>query len=357
MTSRFRTLPTLLVLAILCLSNPVSGETTKRALSTKSLPRDASGVLWREPTDIASRDLLYGAGGRKHEPKGPFRFVKEDMGGSNPKFVIEDARGTRWKVKLGPEVKSETAATRLLWAVGYFTDEDYFLPQLVVQEMKKLRRGQKFVSNEGTIRGARLERQEASVKKIGNWSWSDNPFVGRRELTGLKVMMALINNWDLKKSNNDIYQIGQERIYLISDLGATFGNCSNTGRSKANLKAYTQSKFLREVTPEEVDIRVPSRPPWWFVFAMPLYIQRTRASDLGNDLPRADVQWIGELLARLSDQQLADTFRGAGFTRAEVDGFSQKMRERITELNRLNSPLEKGQRRTVTAQRMSATVR
>lgn len=104
MTSRFRTLPTLLVLAILCLSNPVSGEITKRALSTKSLPRDASGVLWREPTEIASRDLLYGAGGKKHEPKGPFRFVKEDMGGSNPKFVIEDARGAQWKVKLGPEV-------------------------------------------------------------------------------------------------------------------------------------------------------------------------------------------------------------------------------------------------------------
>lgn len=220
--------------------------------------------------------------------------------------------------------------------------------------MKKLKRGQKFVSNEGTIRGARLERQEASVKKIGNWSWSDNPFVGRRELTGLKVMMALINNWDLKKSNNDIYQIGQERFYMISDLGATFGNCSNTGRSKANLKAYTQSKFLREVTPEEVDIRVPSRPPWWFVFAMPLYIQRTRASGLGNDLPRADVQWIGQLLARLSDQQLADTFRGAGFSRTEVDGFSKKMRERITELNQLNSPLERGHRGSAPTRRMSA---
>ena len=102
MTSRFRTLPTLLVLATLCLSNPVSGETTKRALSSKSLPREASGVLWREPTDIASKDLLYGAGGKEREPKGPFRFVKEDMGGSNPKFVIEDARGTAWKVKLGP---------------------------------------------------------------------------------------------------------------------------------------------------------------------------------------------------------------------------------------------------------------
>ena len=356
MISRFRTLPTLLALAMLCLSNPVSGETAKRAIS-KSLPGDASGVLWREPTDITSRDLLYGAGGKEHEPKGPFRFVKEDMGGSNPKFLIEDAQGTRWKVKLGPEVKSETAATRLLWAVGYFTDEDYFLPELVVQGMNKLNRGQKFVSKEGTIRGARLERQEATIKKIGNWSWFDNPFVGRRELTGLKVMMSLVNNWDLKKSNNDIYQIGQERRYLISDLGATFGNCSNGGRSKANLKAYSQSKFLRQVTPEKVDIRVPSRPPWWAVFAMPDYIRRTRASGLGNDLPRADVQWIGQILARLSDRQLADAFRGAGFTRPEVDGFSQKMRERIAELNRLSSPLERGQRRAATSRRMAATAR
>ena len=28
-------------------------------------------VLWREPTDIGSRNLLYGSGGKQHFPRGP----------------------------------------------------------------------------------------------------------------------------------------------------------------------------------------------------------------------------------------------------------------------------------------------
>ena len=93
----------------------------KENSSTPSTP------IWRIPADIESRDLFYGAGGQKHQPRGPFRFIEEDKDGTNPKFTIEDQDGVRWKVKLGEEVRSETAASRLLWGVGYFTDEDYFI--------------------------------------------------------------------------------------------------------------------------------------------------------------------------------------------------------------------------------------
>src|SRR5919202_1566995 len=54
--------------------------------------------------------------------------------------------------------------------------------------------------------------------------------VGRRELQGLIVMMALLNNWDLKDSNNVVLYVPAasdksvaESLYAISDLGATFG--------------------------------------------------------------------------------------------------------------------------------------
>ena len=52
-------------------------------------------------------------------------FVDEDLKGSNPKFVVRDAAGVKWKIKLGTEARPETAATRLVWAVGYSADEDY----------------------------------------------------------------------------------------------------------------------------------------------------------------------------------------------------------------------------------------
>ncbi|MEP6961549.1 MAG: hypothetical protein ABI995_05700, partial [Acidobacteriota bacterium] len=71
------------------------------------------GALWREPTDIASRDLIYGQGGKEHAPtSGPFVFSKEDPDGNSPKFVVKDSQGVKWKVKLGEEVRPETAATR-----------------------------------------------------------------------------------------------------------------------------------------------------------------------------------------------------------------------------------------------------
>jgi hypothetical protein len=55
--------------------------------------------------------------------------VSEDTHASSPKFDIEDEQGVRWRAKLGEETKSETAAARLLSAVGYFSDEDYYVPE------------------------------------------------------------------------------------------------------------------------------------------------------------------------------------------------------------------------------------
>src|ERR1700743_1959082 len=34
-------------------------------------------VLWQDPGDISSRDLFFGQGGEKHQPKPPYVFVRE----------------------------------------------------------------------------------------------------------------------------------------------------------------------------------------------------------------------------------------------------------------------------------------
>src|SRR5438552_382557 len=82
-------------------------------------------VIWRDPGNVAALNLFYGAGGKKHapDPRATFTFVKEDLQATSPKFEIEDNHGVHWKVKLGQEPASETAATRFLWAAGYFVDE------------------------------------------------------------------------------------------------------------------------------------------------------------------------------------------------------------------------------------------
>ena len=174
-----------------------------RCLSSLNRPGQAA-VLWRDRGDVAALNLLDGPEGKGHEPGTDFKFIEESMNGTSPKFYVEDENGVKWKVKLGHEVKPETAATRLVWAAGYFVDEDYYLPQIHVQGMKPLSRGKEYVSDDGLVREVRLERKGRG-KKLKNWSWYKTRFVGTREFNGLRVMMALVNNWDLKEINNSVY--------------------------------------------------------------------------------------------------------------------------------------------------------
>src|SRR5215210_7125001 len=76
--------------------------------SKKKTERSAIPVLWRDPGDISSRDILNGPGAPELAPAAPFTFIKENKGGESPKFDVKDARGVEWRVKLGPEAQSET---------------------------------------------------------------------------------------------------------------------------------------------------------------------------------------------------------------------------------------------------------
>ncbi len=257
--------------------------------------------------------------------------------GTSPKFVVEDGRGVRWKVKLGEEAQSETAAARLLWAVGYFADEDYYLHRLRVESLPHLSRGQQFVSANNVVREARLERVIKGIKKAGNWSWFDNPLMGTKEFDGLRIMMALINNWDLKTANNGIYDLqGRELRYVVTDLGATFGKTGGDwSRSKNDVEDYISSRFIEDIKADEVDFVLNSRPPVLYAVAVTYYYKRTRMENVGEDIPRAHARWIGSWLAKLSAQQISDVFRGAGYAPPEVTAYTRKVRERIRQLNEL----------------------
>ena len=194
--------------------------------SASNNEKSAPGVLWREPTDIASRDLFYGPGGKEHAPHTRYTFQKEVLSGTSPKFDVVDENGVRWRVKLGVEARPETVATRLVWAAGYFADEDYFLADLKVEDMPRLKRGRELVGPDGVMHNVRLERHIEHQKKDGEWKWRHNPFIRQREFNGLRVLMAVMNNWDLKDVNNTIFEVkhatpdgGQELHYEVSDLG------------------------------------------------------------------------------------------------------------------------------------------
>lgn len=323
------------ILLLISLSALAFAAPKKVAKEAANLP----AVLWEDPTDIATRDMINGPGGVDHQPKGPFKFVKEDLNGTNPKFVITDGGGVKWKVKLGEEAHPETVASRLVWAAGYFADEEYFLPSFQVENIpSSLRRGAKFIEANGIVHDARLKRYLKGEEKSGTWQWKANPFSGTREFNGLRIMMALINNWDLKDVNNEVYVYEGKRIYMVSDLGASFGTTGRSvtrAESKGNLDAYRESKFISKVAADGVNFSVPSRPAMIHLFEAPEFKSRVDMEWIGKQIPVEDARWIGSILAKLLPEQIEAGFGAAGYSPKEIVGFSAVVEARIAELNKL----------------------
>jgi hypothetical protein len=292
-------------------------------------------VIWKNPLNIKSRDLLLGPGGQELRPDtSMFRFVKEEKGGYSPKFRVRDEGGREWVAKLGKEAQSETAAVRLLWAVGYQTEINYLVPCAHIAGAPKPRKKVERCEGQG-FRNVRLEARPGDVERTGGWKWKRNPFVGRRELQGLIVLMGLINNWDIKDANNVILYVpgrsGRNAIaesqYVISDLGATFGKTGNVPffwritRSRNNPKDYADARFIDKVKGTRVAFR---------------YGGKNRG--LFKNITLADAKWIGDLLSRLSDEQIGDAFRAANYLPSEVMMLTQAVRRRINELVSLPEP-------------------
>lgn len=310
-----------------------------QAVSPARTPRP---VLWEDPGAISDKNLFFGRGGEDHQPKAPFTFISEDHNGTNPKFDARDADGTKWRVKIGSEARPEVVASRLLWAVGYFVNEDYLLPNATVANLT-MKRGRDLIHGD-QITDARFERKPGGEKKKGYWRWKDNPFKGSREFNGLRVMMAVMNNWDLKDVNNAIYQDSKHdrQIYLVSDIGASFASNDehvHHDTDKGNLQSYEHSKFITKKTDTEVSFGTPMLPGGLLLRQGPILlgetVRRSALDWIGHDIPIADARWLGGLLGQLSHQQLEDAFRAGNFPDDQREAFVTIVEARIAELKGL----------------------
>jgi hypothetical protein len=287
----------------------------------KKEPLTGTPILWQRPDNIAARDLYLGSGGTAKRPDlRRITFIKEEKGGYSKKYQVRDGSGREWVVKIGKEAQSETSAIRLLWGLGYVTEVNYLVPRVTIP-------------GKGTFTNARFEARPENWKRAAEWKWQSNPFVGTVEFQGLKIMMALINNWDLKDSNNEILQIrGENELrYIISDLGATFGHASTTPifwrltRSRNNPVKYAKSNFLEKVKGDRVVLHFGGKN-----------------RGLMNDIRVQDAQWMGSLLSQLSDRQLHDAFRAANYRPDEINLLARAVRERTNELLSLRPSVQIG---------------
>ena len=304
-------------------------------------PQKSAPVLWRDPGNIRNRDLYYGPGSKALAPVPPFHFLKEVKAGGMPKFEVEDARGVKWRVKLGPEAQAETVASRLVWAVGYNAEESYYFDRTNVDGMKPLSRGQRYVQG-ASVRGARFEPRRKDIERGKQWDWSKNEFKGTRELNGLKTMMVLLNNWDVFKKNNRVLRdknSGEDR-YTVTDLGATLGAAGGIGgrRSKNDVQDFERQRLVRKVEDGKVKFDYDLKPKKLGLLSIvypPYYLRQRRATNAMQKIPIDHAAWIGSKLAQLTDNQLRDSLRAAGYDRATTEAYVRTLRSRINELNRV----------------------
>ncbi|HEX5709038.1 MAG TPA: hypothetical protein VFX96_17180 [Pyrinomonadaceae bacterium] len=322
-------------------SSPALAQEQRQDARTQA----GSAVAWRDPGDISTRNLSYGPGSQELAPQAPFTFVSEDKLGASPKFKVTDARGVTWSVKLGVEAQTETVATRVVWSMGYFAEESYYLDRAQVVGLPKLSRGQEFVEKNGIVRGARFEPRRGTESRAAQWDWEENPFVGTRQLNGLKVLMALLGNYDNRPENNLVLSVrdaqtgAEETRYIVSDIGATLGKVGGMGgkRSKNNLEDFRASKFVTGVEGGFVKFDFSTKPKgaggFFAKIFNPGYAKsQAQKERVMKNIPVEDARWIGTQLSQLSDDQLRDAFRAAGYDNATMDGYVAALRSRINQL-------------------------
>ncbi len=291
-------------------------------------------VIWRDPGAVERLDLAAGPGGRDGAPQAPFRFVEEHSSGSRPCVSAIDARGRRWRIKWGDEVQVETLATRLVWAVGYFVETTYYVPAGVLEGATALRRAAACVDEGGRFGAARLELEEDDVITHfdeHSWSWADNPFVGTRELHGLKIVMMWLSNWDAKDvrdvargSNTAIFEYrtrsgGREARYLVTDWGGALGRWGSVvSRGRWDAEGFAQQ------TPQFVTGVDGERVVWGY--------SGQRTPDIAGDIRVSDVRWLLRHLGRLEGRQISAAVRASGGTEAEAALFTRALLERVDQL-------------------------
>jgi hypothetical protein len=306
-------LSALALLLIFAIANFSSGQDKEK--KEKVIP-EGTPLMWREPVDIATRDLYLGSGGEALKPDlSSVTLIKEETGGYSTKYRVRDGSGREWLAKVGKEAQPETAAVRLMWGVGFFSDIDYLVPSVRIEGLNK------------TLENVRFGARPKEIKRVDLWEWASNPFAGKREFQGLKIMMALLNNWDIKDDNNTILAVRNdngeyELRYIVHDLGATFGKSGGAfwtiTRSRNDPAGYVKATLIEKVKNGRVDFRYDGK-----------------RNKLFDDITVDDAKWMGHWLSQLSDQQIEDAFRAANYSPEDVKLLAGAFGERIKELTEL----------------------
>ena len=265
--------------------------------------------LWHEPDNIATADLFKGPWPNDApDSKSTYAFVKSKLHGASPGLTVRDPNGVEWSDKQGDEAPVEVTFSRVLSAIGYRQPPVYFLPSFALQRDGRVDRAP----------AARFRPKLESMREMGDWSWQQNPFVGKSPYQGLLVVLMLFNSSDLKDSNNTVYEMvpprdGAPRWYVVRDVGSALGETAKLDAREGNPDLFDRLGFIKGVHNGLVE------------FDYHGWHQELITKRITPD----DVRWACEHLAKLSDAQWHDAFRAGGFDPAAAERFIARLEAKI----------------------------
>ena len=214
-----------------------------------------------------------------------------------------DVSGTsRPATKAQPEV----VASRLLWAVGYHQPIVYYVPEW------KLKNGPVPKPFGGPVP---LELQSRRHRRM---VVDRQPVQGHARTEGLDPREPADQQLGPEaKQQPDCHGRGPKaagRWFIAQDIGASFGKTGWPVGNRNSVEDYERQNFVVGVENGRVQ-----------------FDYQARHRDLLEDITPADVVWISQLFARITDRQLADAFRAAGMPDEIGQRYIRKLKSKIQE--------------------------
>ena len=293
--------------------------------------------IWHDVHSEEANDLRYGPGGAAYVPEPPFEFVEEILTGSHPGVSVHDRKRRLWRVKWGAEAKPEAFCVRFAAACGYFAEVTHYVGSGRIDGVDTLTRARPMVGEDGSFTDARFELEDRSVRMLfdeHSWAWNDNPFVGSRQLDGLKIVVMLLSNWDTKDrrdvsrgSNTAIFEYPVSRLstearYLITDWGGAMGRWGTTVVSRGRWDA------------EGFEAQTPGFVAGVYDGVVDFGYQGQR-SEIGRGIPVAHVRWFHRKVRRITVSALQTGLLASGATQEEATRFARSLMMRIEALGRV----------------------
>jgi hypothetical protein len=273
------------------------------------------------------------------------RYMPDDVSGTTPKFDCQLPGGEKIKVKYGwtREIPSETAATRLLYALGFGADrvsrvetvrcygcpmQPFYSRALVnllaldsyVDARIDYASYREFtgVSAERNLDGQPIEAGNARGWAFHELGAIDSSRGGatRAEVDALRLMAIFLHHWDNKSSNQRLTCPGAAAadcthpLAMIQDVGSEFGP------KKADLDAW-RARPVWKGDPAACIVSMKGMPYNGGTF------EDVSISEEGRRL-------LGNRLRQISRQQIETLFLAAGFD--DISAWTTAFQDRVRQI-------------------------